>query len=249
MTKIAFPTDEHFPFQDEKARSVALQIVEEFEPDEMIVGSDGIDFYSLSSFNKDPEVLKANGLQRVIDAWIGGQKEWTTAAPRAVKRYVPGNHENRYKNYFWKYPELCDLDVLKMSSILKFDVCGIKGDVEQEIVYHKKLVVRHGDIVRKNSGYTATGELERDKFSISTLTGHTHRGGTVYATGRGDVFQAQEGFCLCGLEPEYVRSPNWQQGIVLATVTSTSLSFEPILFQRAKGKVFAQWRWKEFRNK
>ncbi len=247
LTKIAFITDEHYPFQDERAREVALEIVREFSPNEMIVGSDGLDFYSLSSFDKDPQVLKANGLQKVIDGWVTGQKEWTSVAPGAIKRFIPGNHENRYFKYLWRNPELCELDALKLSSILKFDVCGIPGETEEEVVYHNMLSVRHGDLVRKNSGATALGEMDRDKYAISTLTGHTHRGGTAYATVRGQIRQAQEGFCLCGLEPKYVRAPNWQQGIVLATVTSSFLSFEPVPFQKIRGKIVAHWRGKEFR--
>ena len=31
--KIAFPTDEHFPFQDDQAREVAMMIVQDFDPD------------------------------------------------------------------------------------------------------------------------------------------------------------------------------------------------------------------------
>ncbi len=54
MTRLVFPTDEHFPFQDEHARSVALQIVADFQPEVRIAGSDGLDFYALSKFDKDP---------------------------------------------------------------------------------------------------------------------------------------------------------------------------------------------------
>lgn len=249
MTKIAFISDEHYPFQDEKARNIALQVVHEFSPDEMIVGSDGIDFYSLSYFDKNPETLKQNGLQNVIDAWVSGQKEWTSACPQATKRHIIGNHEVRYTHYLWQNPELCDLDVLKLSSVLNFPVCGIKGEPEEEIVYNDLLSVRHGSVIRKNSGATALAELEKDRYSISTLSGHSHRGGNTLATARGVVYQAQEGFCLCGLEPEYVKHPNWQQGIVLANITDKFVYFEPVPFHREHGVVFARWRGKEFVGK
>ena len=55
--KIAFPTDEHFPFQDERARSIALEIVRDFNPDVLISGSDGVDFYALSKFSKNPKSM------------------------------------------------------------------------------------------------------------------------------------------------------------------------------------------------
>ena len=58
MTRLVFPTDEHFPFQDEHARSVALQITADFQPEIRIAGSDGLDFYGLSKFDKDPHRMK-----------------------------------------------------------------------------------------------------------------------------------------------------------------------------------------------
>jgi hypothetical protein len=248
VTTLAFPTDAHYPFQDENARQVALKIVAEFKPEEIITGSDGLDFYSLSHFDKDPAVLKGAGLQRQIDLWVGGEKEWTSAAPLAKKRWIPGNHEVRFEKYLWRNPELCDLDVLKISSVLKFDVCGIKEEPEEEINYFDLLSVRHGTVVKKHSAATALGEMEIEKYAISTMSGHTHRGGTAYVTVRGKLRQAQECFCLCSLEPLYMRSPNWQQGIVLATVTKKYLSIEPIPFTRIAGKVVAHWRGKEFRQ-
>jgi len=60
------------------------------------------------------------------------------------------------------------------------------------------------------------------------------------------VVEAHEGFCLCRLDPEYTPRPNWQQGIVLATVTPTSLSIEPVRFFRHCGKVRAVWRGKDY---
>jgi len=247
MTKIAFPTDEHFPYQDEEARHIALLVVEAFKPDELITGSDGLDFYALSKFDKDPMRIKGSGLQVEFDLWIASQKEWTSAAPKARKRYLPGNHEKRYEKYLWANPELADLDVLKLSSVLHFDVCGIAGEPEEEIVYFDRLAIRHGAIIRQKSGYSAMGELEKDKFQISTITGHTHRGSHIFATSRGNIVQAAEGFCLCKLDAPYGRNFDWQHGIVLATVTRTSLSIELVPFQRVNGKTVARWRGKEYR--
>src|SRR5687768_808440 len=96
MMKIAFPTDEHFPFQNDKAREVALKIVQDFDPDEMPAGSDGLDFYKLSSFDRDPKRMSAYTLQEEIAMWQRAQLEWKSAAPRARRRYIMGNHEFRW---------------------------------------------------------------------------------------------------------------------------------------------------------
>jgi hypothetical protein len=62
------------------------------------------------------------------------------------------------------------------------------------------------------------------------------------------VVTALECYCLCRLDPAYDPSPNWQQGIVLSTISESGIGFEPILFTRHLGKVVAQWRGKEYRQ-
>lgn len=231
---------------------MALQIVRDFQPDIRIAGSDGMDFYSISKFDHDPERLKEGKLQREIDKWAAGQREWTSACPTAHVFFIIGNHEDRLRKYIWKHPELSDLKALKLPNILGLDELGIYWEWEKkelanlELVLHDRLVVKHGDLIRKYSAYTAKGELENENYAISTLTGHSHRGGTHYATTRKGVIVAQEGFCLCNLEPEYMRHPNWQQGLVLAEVSEKSLAMEPIPFYRVRGKVKAAWRGKEY---
>jgi hypothetical protein len=245
--KIAFPTDEHYPFQDELARSVALQIVRDFNPDEMITGSDGLDFYALSVFDHDPSRMKDGNAQAEINQWKAGQREWISAAPTAKRHYVQGNHEFRFERTLWKMPFLYELDVLKLSSVLGFASLNIPGEPECEVVYDG-LVIRHGNYVRKGSAYTARAEIESEKHSISTMTGHTHRGGTHYVTTRAGFMQAYECFCLCDLTPPYSRGQrfDWQQGICLATISNVGLTVESILFHRKFGKVVARWRDKEY---
>jgi len=100
--------------------------------------------------------------------------------------------------------------------------------------------------VRKNSAYSARAELEREFYAVSTISGHTHRGGSYFVTTRFGVKQAHEGFCLCRLDPEYVVNPDWQQGIVLAEVINSNLIVEPIPFYDSYGKKSAVWRGKEY---
>src|SRR5688500_12741940 len=113
MIKIAFPTDEHFPFQNDRAREVALKIVQDFNPDELPAGSDGLDFYKLSSFDRDPKRMTFS-LQAEIQMWQKAQLEWKSAAPNARRRYILGNHEFRWDKALWKldaFYELSDLSL------------------------------------------------------------------------------------------------------------------------------------------
>ena len=248
--KLAFCTDEHYPYQDNRARSVALKIVSDFDPDLLIVGSDGLDFYAISSFDKNPERVANGGLQKEIDEWQKGQREWKDAAVHAERRWLPGNHEDRLRKYLWRHQELADLNALEIDNLLGFIGLGLTWDKHQyvsaEINLHNRLVVRHGRYIRKQPGSSVKAELDSEMTSISVLTGHSHRGGSVFFKTRKGVVMGYEGFCLCRLDPEWVANPNWQQGIVLANVTTQFLSIEPVLINDNRGKKMAIWREKQY---
>lgn len=247
--RVAFPTDEHYPFQDDYARALALKLVEDFKPDVMITGSDGMDFYSVSTFAKDPERVAANRLQAEIDAWQRGQMEWCTASPGAQRIFLIGNHEDRLRKYLWHQASaLSGLRALEISNLLNFSSLAIAPEPQTEIVIQGQLVIKHGSLVRKHSAATAKAEMESEFHQYSVMTGHTHRGGTYYATTRDGVKRADECFCLCRLDPEYVRNPNWQQGIVFATVTAAGVDVESIPFTGGGRKRRAFWRGREWSN-
>jgi hypothetical protein len=246
--KVAFPTDEHFPFQDNRAREVALQIVEDFEPDLLVCGSDGIDFYSISKFDKDPK--RSFNIQDEINAWKAGMREWVSAAPDARRVFIPGNHEDRLRRYIWRHPEMVGLEALQLHNVLGLDLMGIESEemvigenYGQSEVEIGPVVIKHGTTVRKHSAYTARGEMEREFYGVPVLfTGHTHRGGTHMATTRQGLVRAYECFCLCDINPSYVNSPNWQQGIAIATIYGTLVQVEAIPIIESNGIKRAVWR-------
>jgi hypothetical protein len=250
--RLAFPTDEHFPFQDEEARSVALRIVSDFDPDLRITGSDSLDFYNISKFDKDPKRFGA-GLQAEIDAWSAGEREWKDASPHAKVKWINSNHVDRLRKYIWQHPEIADLRALSLPNLLGMDEKGIEHDPEgdyanNEVVIEGKLVVKHGSFVRKFSAMSARAEMDGEFNAISILTGHTHRGGTYHVTTRNGIVTAQECFCLCKLDPPFMQHPNWQQGIVLAEIVNGIVSIEPILIRISDAGRVAVWRGKEYRS-
>lgn len=252
-TKVVFPTDEHFPYQDDYARELALKIASDFDPDVRIAGSDGVDFYSLSKFDKNPKRKKS--IDYEIDLWRMGQFEWQDATPNAVAVFILGNHELRLQRYLWRHEEIAELRALQIPQFLGLDSLKIVYDDSEHEMANREvrfgnLIIKHGSLVRKHSAYAARGELEREFYRVNTLTGHTHRGGVTYASTREGIVQGVEGFCLCDLNPPYVSNPNWQQGIILAEVYDDgNVSFEPVLFRRRIGEIFTYWRGKEYRVK
>ena len=118
---------------------------------------------------------------------------------------------------------------------------------DYNFVFKNKLIITHGSIVRKYSGYTARGELEMKRYSMNVMSGHTHRGGMFMTTTPDGIVTAVECFCLCSMAPEYKSYPDWQHGIVLAEVGEI-VSFEMIPFHQERGDMVARWRGKEYRS-
>lgn len=244
--KIIFPTDEHQPYVDKYALAIAMKIAQDFDPDIRIAGSDGMDFYAISRFRKNPDRLKEGGLQAEINAWVEAQQEWRDATPNAKVKFLRGNHELRLEKFVWDHPELIDLLTLKLENVLQLKKLHIQLLPNDEFVVDN-LMIQHGEYIRKHSGWSAKASLESLYHARHLIVGHSHRGGSYYATTVDGIVQAHEGFCLCSLEVEYIRRPNWQQGITLATVEDGITTVESVpFFNDKKGKV-ARWRDKEYR--
>ena len=245
--RIAFMTDQHCPFQDDYARSVALQIVRDFDPQISISGSDGIDCYAVSSFSKSPERMRSNGLQREIDVWTRCEREWMSATPNAKRFFLRGNHEDRLRRWLWENAEVADLRAMQLSNLLEFDKLRLTQLRNDELIVGR-LLIKHGTKVSANSAYTAKSELESERFEYNSMTGHTHRMGAYYVKKREEVVQAHECGCLCRLDPDYMTNPNWQNGFVLATVHRGSVAFEPVVIHTVNGRKTAFWRGREYRQ-
>jgi UDP-2,3-diacylglucosamine pyrophosphatase LpxH len=212
-------SDLHVPYFDPFAWQLTLNIVSEVKPTKINILGDALDFYQLSTFDKDPEQIKNGGLQENLDQWFQMARELQRAAPDTCEyTFVPGNHEDRLRRYLMRNPELHGLEALKLPSLMRLDQLGIQYFENEVEIIAGLLLGKHGNMVRKDSAMSARAELEREKYTISVISGHTHRKGTHYVTTRLRTVKAVENGCLCRLDPEYMTGiPNWQQGITLTT--------------------------------
>lgn len=245
FTRVFWKTDEHVPYHDVQAIELAYKICEDFDPDIVPAGSDGMDHYSISKYDKDPDRIKT--LQYEIDTWHEIERGWNDAAPNAERFFIIGNHEDRLKRYLMRHPELFGLKALAPGALYDLNALGIKMAPGNEIKVHNT-IFHHGGRVSKHSAYTAKAELEELGAVLDSVTGHTHRGGVHYKQTRVGTRTAIEGFCLCDLQPGYVYYPNWQQGVVIAEISATNAFYEPVPFYRDGKRLIARWRGKEYTN-
>ena len=220
--KFVVLSDIHFPYHDDKALKAVYNFLSNTQVDTIILNGDILDFYDVSSFDKDPD--RINSLQKEIDMTQKFFKKLRSLAPKSMIIFVKGNHEDRIERYLKKHPELYSLNALKLPNLLNLDNYVIEYSPKGFKFGSLKII--HGDMVRKFSGYTARGELE--KHDSSGISSHTHRGGVYYYRTPERYLAWFESFCLCDLNPEYIDEPNWQQGFLYGYIEKDSFAVTPI---------------------
>lgn len=229
--RIARLCDAHIPYEDKRALNVAFNFVEATEPERIII-DEWVDWYALSKFSKDPR--RRLMLQDELDAaqaWLWKLKR---RFPKTKIIMLESNHDRRLMKYLSSQaPELTYLRCLDFSHLLGLD--GMQIDYEKTHVY-KKVLFKHGDIVRRDSAMTAKAEFMKE--GMAGCSGHTHRAGVFYQTLRGGKYSWVECGCLCKLDPEYIEgTSNWQHGVGLFTFEDGSDLYDPKVFTINRYKV------------
>ena len=225
-TRILEMSDIHIPFHDPHALELAVRVIAAYQPDRIIINGDAVDFYEVSDFDKNPDRLREGGLQQEIDGLGEFLAEVNRAKPSAcIVDYLPGNHEDRLRRHLWRHPQLFGLKALELPNLLELPKYGVNYYPDEILLAGGRLVVKHGTLVRKAGGMSALAELEAEKYDVSTLTGHTHRIGSTTVRKRSGIVGGWEGGCLCDLNPEYIKNPNWQQAVTLIAEAVEGESF------------------------
>lgn len=200
--------DLHIPYHDKKTIEVFVKFLKDVKVDKLIIAGDLLDFYELSTFDKDPK--RKFTIQDEIDQCYDVLKEFKKYCPEI--HFIKGNHCDRLRRFLWKNPSLASIKVLELSKLLNLDTLGIAYH-DFEFIY-RNFRFTHGSIVRQDSGATAKAELL--KYGGSMASGHTHRLGSFLKTDARGTVGAYEGGCMCDLNPEYIDGvPNWTQGFLV----------------------------------
>lgn len=220
--KLVVCSDWHVPYQDHTTQHNFDHFLSEFKPDIFVVNGDFLDFSPISHFDKGP-ADPASIRDEILEGRDILSKKAKLLGPDCKKHFNAGNHEDRLRKYLWnKAPALADLDGVSLPSLLELEKSGfgftpyydpIHGGPDRSpgIDLHG-LLVTHGTIARKWSGYSARAHYER--YGGSGIHGHTHRiGEFLHSNYRGNYIWV-EGGCMCSLSPNYVVCPDWQNGFV-----------------------------------
>ena len=245
--------DVHSPEQDDKAVELACKIIQDCQPQRLIIGGDSADFREVSSFD-EPTQVKLH-LQNSIDQGFKTHNMIVDAAGDETEKYfIVGNHEERWLKYIIKHPVLSSLSSLALEEILRLKQLGFEMiDDEIELV-NGKLVILHGRFTSPTAGGAVEKEIKRRKYHQSVMMGHVHRFGLVSGRGMRGSYGGWEIGCLQVLEPHYMRHPDWMQGIAIihewGNADSDHFQVESIIFTgKGEDPRRAIWRGKEYEVK
>lgn len=217
----AIINDLHVPFHDPATLKVVNKFLEEIQPSFLIYNGDLNDWYQISSFVKNPS--RSNMLQGDIEELDAIFQYHKTILPNTRRIVQGGNHEDRLERYMWtRAQEISNLKCLTMEQLYGAEVNEFEYVPFQEgVLINNVLLIVHGDLISKHSGMTARSHYE--KHGGCGICGHSHRGGSYYKRDRFGVWGWWENFCLCDLDPDWIKHPNWQQGFSLVHFTSKDM--------------------------
>lgn len=216
MKTYAILNDIQIPFQDSRVLyGLVIPFLTSLNLDGIVLNGDIVDCYSVSSHRKDAQRLTKASLNDEIK---GAHKLMECFSGVAEKWWIGGNHEDRfYRHINDNAPALGIVEGIDFQTVFGLGEQGFKWKNWGEYVMLGKLMVTHGDIVRKHSGYSAKAHF--DKFGTSVLHGHTHRLGFYAHTNIAGIHGAWENGCLCRLDGlGYAKHPDWQQGFSIVKV-------------------------------
>ena len=231
------------PTHDERAISVALQIIEDLNPEMIVCVGDNLDLPEMGKYLTYPAFQQTT--QASIDAATKFCAQMRMAAPNATIKWLAGNHEERLPKYILNNAAAAyglrkgnspkDWPVMTVPYLCRMEEFGVEflpGYPASHCWINEKLRVIHGDRVNSN-GVTATRYLSNEKVSV--IYGHIHRIEMAFKTredfdGPRTIMAASPG-CLARIDGAIpstkggvdldgrplVRHEDWQQGLGVVT--------------------------------
>jgi len=141
-SRVLYLTDIHVPYHNIEALTAAIQLGMDRRIDTVFIGGDFLDFYSLSTFERDPRQRGfADELEMGREVLGIIRREF----PDAAMFYQLGNHEERFERYMRvKAPELLSVDEFRIDKLLGFEKLGIELIDGKRVAKAGKLNIVHG---------------------------------------------------------------------------------------------------------
>lgn len=176
-------SDVQWPYHDQLMLDKLVKVASDIQPDSILQIGDGIDFPQVSRWSVGTAGAYAPTLQKHITGYRDNfLKRLSEAAPKAKRRWLSGNHDERLHDFVTKYaPALSSLDALSVENLFSLNDLGWTYE-KGPIRVGTNVYAIHG---HEAPGYASTLSAWDTKFSKrygsdkSFVFGHTHQGGII----------------------------------------------------------------------
>lgn len=217
--RILVVSDLHIPYHDGDAMQAAFAYAREQGIEDVYINGDLVDFYQLSRFDRDPNVVGIQEELRILKAFL----EWLRESFSGRLWWKLGNHEDRFDRYMIaKAPELYGLPALSVAGLVGAEDYGIEMVGSRTLTRMGKLNVVHGHEFGESifsPVNPARGLFLRAK--CSTIAGHHHATSEHHENNlNGDGMACWSVGCLCDLRPSYrpFAFTKWNHGFAIVEI-------------------------------
>jgi len=203
-------SDLHFPYQDNKAITAALDYGKLKKVDCILINGDLIDFANISRHEKD---WRHRNITHEFEAVKSFLKSLRLHFPKTKIVYKLGNHDERWEKFLYsKAPEIFDMPEFQLEIILKLGELKIDIVKDKRPILLGKLTVLHGHELMGMGGVNPA-RATFTKTMEDTLVGHYHRTSShSEPTMNNRLINVHSQGCLCELHPMFMPINKWNLG-------------------------------------
>jgi predicted phosphodiesterase len=215
-------SDTHFPYHDKKALTTAINYKDNI--DTIILLGDMMDFYSLSSFAKNPNLPGIRDELKICREFLTYLR---SKFRNAQIIYYEGNHEIRLARYIFQHaPAIAGLETMLFKTELDFHNLSIQFVENGTCLKVGSLHLLHGNEAGCRGGINIARTMLL-KTNDNCAFGNFHK--TQSHSGRdldGGEFVNFAIGCLCGLKPRYLPINQWNLGFATVDLYKNEFDFQ-----------------------
>lgn len=234
--KTTILSDVHIPYQDDVALEAALDHTDEFQPDNILLNGDTIDFFAISRWEKDPEERNLSGELTDTRQFLMHLRE---RYPDADIIWKNGNHDERWEKYLWHHAaDLIGCEEFELKTVLRFKEYGIRFvHGRQKMKAGRHLTIIHGHEIPGAFDPVNFARTLSMKLKVCAMAGHKHKTSEHSEKTADDKYITCWSIgCLQEQHPDYMPINNWNHGF--AQLTLDKSDFEIDNFRIIDGKVY-----------
>lgn len=216
-------SDIHFPYEDNSAYQLFLQVLDDLQPDILVLLGDIIDCYSVSAHDKDANRATPAAFKEEVLYAKAKLEELRSILPNTRIIYKEGNHETRLSRYIAKNAAaLSNLGCVTVPELLRLHEYGIEWVGNDDRLRIGKMWHIHGNEV--SGAGMSPARLKYGRMQCSFIFGHHHQRDKYRPRAYdGSQHGAYANPCLCDLEPEYMHHTHaWSHGFTIIDHDSDS---------------------------